>query len=89
MALPRADEYHQSVEGLNRAKGGERRHGSASFCFLSACLSRDVSPSLLGFKQTAARVPRSVDLDGIVPPALLGLQLADSGLWNFSASMVM
>ena len=42
----------------------------------------------LGFISSGLLVLRHLDLDRITPPALLGLQLTDSRLWDFSAFII-
>lgn len=76
-------------EGLDgvRGRGGVRLSFSASL--LRWSLSVHVASSALrrGFMPSAPRVLGPWSVDWRTPPAFLGLQLADSWPWDFSASI--
>lgn len=77
-------------EGLDRVRGGG---GGTRLSFSASLLRWNLSVHIAssapqrGFTPSAPRVLRPWSVDWRTPPAFLGLQLADSRPWDFSASI--
>jgi len=92
IAPPNVGGHHPILWG---SKQNKRWREEEFISFFASCLTAELGqlfPSFpvfqLGFKPLASQVLRPSDSDWIRPLTCLGFQLADSRLWDFSASIM-